>query len=152
MRAAAAGLLYFALVFAAGAVLGVARRFAVEAGLDATAAVLIELPLMLALSWWVCRWLIARLAVPGEMTSRLLMGGLAFVLLMAAELVLTLFALGGTVASHIAACRAPPVTNRWNGVGHANTVPPSEAGAASAGAGSGTTSRSCSHQKRASTA
>lgn len=107
MRAAVAGVLYFALVFTAGAVLGVARRFSVEAGLDLTAAVLIELPVMLAVSWGVCRWLVARLAVPGDMTSRLVMGGLAFVLLMAAELSLTLVALGGTFASHLAAYRSP---------------------------------------------
>lgn len=107
MRAAVAGILYFALVFAAGAVLGVVRRLAVEAGLDMTAAVLIELPVMLALSWWTCRWLLSRLAVPGDMTSRLVMGWLAFVLLMAAELALTLVALGGTFASHLAAYRAP---------------------------------------------
>lgn len=107
MRAAAAGFLYFALVFAAGAVLGVARRFAVEAGLDMLAAVLIELPVMLAVSWWVCRRLVSRLAVPGDVASRLIMGGLAFVLLMAAELALTVFALGGTFASHLAAYRSP---------------------------------------------
>jgi hypothetical protein len=107
MRTAVAGVLYFALVFVAGAVLGIARRLAVEAGLEATAAVLIELPVMLAISWWACRWLLSRLVLPGDMTSRLVMGGLAFVLLMAAELALTLFALGGTVASHLAAYRAP---------------------------------------------
>lgn len=107
MRAAAAGLLYFAIVFAAGAMLGAARMFVVEPGLGAMAAVLIELPLMVAVSWCICRWLFARLAVPGDTASRLVMGGLAFILLMVAELALTLFALEGTVASHLAAYRTP---------------------------------------------
>lgn len=107
MRAAAAGFLYFALVFAVGAVLGVARRSGIDAGLGATAAVLVELPLMIAASWYLCRWIVGGLAVPEDIASRLLMGGLAFALLMAAELALTLFALGGTFASHLAAYRTP---------------------------------------------
>ena len=195
MRAAAAGLLYFAIVFAAGAMLGAARMFVVEPGLGAMAAVLIELPLMVAVSWCICRWLFARLA---------------FILLMVAELALTLFALEGTVASHLAAYRTPaalvglagqlafavmPLAVRrssgrrvggegvtladlgrdhggqerigvpaqrfdragravdiQNRLDHANTAPLNEDGPDSAPSRSGTTSRSCSHQKTASTA
>lgn len=107
MRAGIAGLSYFGLIFVLGAMFGPLRLLVLRPLLGAVPAVLLELPFMLAASWFVCSWLIGQLKVPGDGWSRLTMGGIAFILLMAAELALTVFAAGGTVASHLAAYRSP---------------------------------------------
>jgi hypothetical protein len=104
-RAFSAGALYFLLIFLLGMVLGTIRILLLEPRLGAVPSVLLELPFMLAASWFVCGWLIRYLAVPAAASSRLAMGATAFVLLMAAELGLSLFAVGGTVAGHFAAYR-----------------------------------------------
>jgi hypothetical protein len=104
---AAAGLAYFALVFAAGTILGIARVLLVAPHLGAAGAVLVELPLMLGLSWVACRTVVRRLAVPGRRPARLAMGATAFALLMVAELVLDMLVNGASLASHFAALWAP---------------------------------------------
>jgi len=107
MRAAAAGCAYFALVFLVGALLGPLRIFVATPWVGPVAAVLIELPLLLAASWLICTRLASHCAVPTAARSRLVMGGVAFALLMVAEFALTIFVLGGTAASHFARYRAP---------------------------------------------
>jgi len=101
-RAIAAGALYFLLIFLLGTALGTVRVLLIEPRLGTVPSVLLELPFMLTASWFVCGWLIRYLAVPGTASSRLAMGAAAFALLMAAELALSLFAVGGTVAGHFA--------------------------------------------------
>ncbi|MEQ9487368.1 MAG: hypothetical protein RIM72_00060 [Alphaproteobacteria bacterium] len=101
-RAAAAGAAYFGAVFAIGFVLGTLRVFIVMPAVGETAAVAIELPVILTLSWLVCRWLIVRVVVAPELAPRLVMGGLAFGMLMAAELGLSAFVFGRTFADHLA--------------------------------------------------
>jgi hypothetical protein len=70
--------------------------------LGETTAVLFELPIMLALSWIVCRWLARHFDVPKAVTARLTMGFLAFALLMTAETALSIFGFGRTLAQHLA--------------------------------------------------
>jgi len=84
-RRALAGLAYFALVFLLGSMLGIIRILLVAPLLGPIGATLVELPIMLLLSWLICRALVRGLAVPAETGARLLMGGLAFLLLMIAE-------------------------------------------------------------------
>ena len=74
-RAATAGLAYFAVVFVAGVALGVTRVLFIVPTFDATVAVLIELPIILALSWIACRRLIVRLEVSATTYARLAMAG-----------------------------------------------------------------------------
>ncbi len=95
-----AGSAYFAGVFALGFALGVPRTLLLEPAIGATAAVLVELPLILGFSWWWCRRLLARrmLGVGG----RALMGGSAFALLMLAELALSTLLAGRTPGEHFA--------------------------------------------------
>ncbi len=101
-RAAAAGAAYFGAVFVIGFVLGTLRVFIVMPVVGEPASVAIELPVILTLSWVACRWLIARVDVAPELAPRLVMGGIAFGMLMAAELGLSAFVFGRTFADHLA--------------------------------------------------
>jgi hypothetical protein len=88
-----AGLAYAAIAFGAGFILGALRLFLVVPRLGVTVAVLLEAPVMLALSWWVCRWCVARFRVAASWEARLLMGVVALLGLQLAEISLaaTLF-------------------------------------------------------------
>lgn len=99
-RAIAAGALYFLLVFLLGMALGTIRVLLIEPRVGTVASVVLELPFMLGASWFVCGWLIRYLSVPAAVASRAAMGGLAFLLLMGAELGLSLFAVGGSAREH----------------------------------------------------
>ncbi len=96
-----AGVAYFATVFLAGFVLGTVRVLFLMPRMSEVAAVLIELPIMLALSWVISRWWIARLGVPAIMAARLTMGGLAFALLMIAELGVSVLLLDRSLSEHL---------------------------------------------------
>ncbi len=80
-----AGLVYFAVVFAAGFALGVPRTLVLEARVGELGAVLVEMPVILAVCWWSAGRVARRFAVPGDVRARVAMGGAAFALLMAAE-------------------------------------------------------------------
>jgi len=102
-----AGALAFAIVFAAGFVLGTARVLWVVPRVGPLGAVLLELPVMLALSWWAVRLAVRRLAVPGDVAARLAMGGFAFALLIGAETLLGVLAFGRSPAGQWQALLAP---------------------------------------------
>uniref|UniRef100_UPI001969E8F8 hypothetical protein n=1 Tax=Sandarakinorhabdus rubra TaxID=2672568 RepID=UPI001969E8F8 len=91
------GLRYFAGVFAVGFALGTIRTLWLAPAIGELAAVAVELPVMLAASWWWCRRLLARR--PLDTAGRAVMGGTAFLWLMAAELGLSL-AFGRTAGEH----------------------------------------------------
>jgi hypothetical protein len=78
-----AALRYFAIVFSVGFILGAVRTLAVTPRIGATAAVLIELPLILGASWFVATRIV-RQERPAP-AAALAMGTLAFLLLMIAE-------------------------------------------------------------------
>jgi hypothetical protein len=101
------GLVYFALVFALGFLLGTLRTFFVR---DAPSGgrllgVLIELPIMLSASWFLCRTVIRRFAVAPTVVARAVMGGLAFALLLLAELAVGALLFGRTPSEHFALYR-----------------------------------------------
>jgi hypothetical protein len=75
---------------------------------DPVTAVILELPIMLTLSWLACRWLIARFDVPVSFSARLVMGGLAFMTLMIAELGVSIFGFGRTLSVHLEQYRQLP--------------------------------------------
>jgi hypothetical protein len=109
LRAANAGLAYFAVVFAAGSVIGVLRVPFVTPRLGETGAVLFELPVMLALSWWVCRRLTTSLGVSSARSARVAMGGVALVLLLIAEFGIAIFAFGRAATDHLQHYRELPM-------------------------------------------
>lgn len=80
-----AGLLYFAVVFAAGFVLGTVRVLAIVPLIGARTAELVEFPVMLLVSFVAARWIIRKLTIPPTFYARLGMGTVALILLLAAE-------------------------------------------------------------------
>jgi hypothetical protein len=97
-----AGLLYFVAVFAVGFVLGAIRVTWLVPRLGALTAVAIELPLMLAASWGLCGVILRRWPVAAGLAPRLVMGGVAFALLMAVEFALAVWGFGQTPAAYAA--------------------------------------------------
>jgi len=106
VRPVLAGIAYWAMVFALGFVLGTLRVLWLAPALGLVAATVIELPVMLAASWWAARWLLRRFAIRTG-GAALAMGALAFVLLMAAELALGVAAFGQTPAQWLAGLAEP---------------------------------------------
>ena len=105
-RAIQAGVTYFLTVFAIGFALGTIRVLLVIPRIGETNAVLLELPLMLALSWLVCGWLVRHFVVTQAIPQRLAMGAIAFALLLLAELAVSVLGLGRTPAEHLASYQA----------------------------------------------
>lgn len=101
MRSGNAGVAYFLIAFTAGFLIGAVRVTLLVPQLGMLGAVLIELPIMLAISWVTCRWVIARYAVADTMIDRLAMGAVAFALLMVAELGLSVMLFNQTVMDHL---------------------------------------------------
>lgn len=95
-----AGTLYFAIIFAVGFLLGAIRIFILSPYFGETLAVVIELPFILALSWSVCSHLIIRFQVSSAWMSRIIMGSLAFGLLMTAEMALSIIGFDRAIVEH----------------------------------------------------
>lgn len=107
--AAAAGTGYFAAVFAAGFALGILRVFALVPKLGEMWAVLAELPVMLLISWFACRWIVAKAQLALRISDRLIMGGTAFAVLMAAEIGISIIGFGRTIQDHFSHYTSVPV-------------------------------------------
>jgi hypothetical protein len=93
-RAALAALCYFVGVFALGFVAGTVRQLLLVPQMGEAVAVFLELPVMLGASWLLSRTLSEHFRLGRAAGPRLLMGGLAFLLLMAAEFALGILLMG----------------------------------------------------------
>lgn len=80
-----AGTVYFALVFVVGFGLGTLRVLVVAPRVGVAWAVVLELPVILTVSWILCSWIVRRFDVPARVRPRLAMGLVALALLIAAE-------------------------------------------------------------------
>ncbi len=107
-RAGLVGVFYFIIVFAAGFAFGTLRTLVMTPRLGETAAVALELPLLLLFSWVAARRLIGACRVEGSLAARLVMGAVAFALLMLAELALGLFAFGRALPEQAASWMTLP--------------------------------------------
>ncbi|MFN8521587.1 MAG: hypothetical protein U0821_00585 [Chloroflexota bacterium] len=96
------GCVYFLVVFGAGMVLGTVRTLLVAPRLGEAAAVALELPIMLAISWIASSKTVRYFGVPGTTPARVLTGGLALLLLLCAEVGVSVIAFGRTVSAHFA--------------------------------------------------
>ena len=91
-RIAAFACIYFALVFAAGFVLGTARVLLLEPRIGVRAAELLEMPVMLLVIFLAARFVVGRMPAAATRSSYLAAGfiGLALLLMFEATLVLGL--------------------------------------------------------------
>jgi len=85
MKAASAGASYFATTFVVGFLFGTIRTLFLVPRVGDVAAVSIEAPLILGVSWVAAGICLRLFSVPKHLISRLSMGGIAFILLMLAE-------------------------------------------------------------------
>ena len=85
---------YFAGVFACGVVLGTIRIFVLLPRMEEIWALLLELPVILTLSWLIAGRITKARPGLGTLPARLGMGGWAFALLMLAEYLLATTAMG----------------------------------------------------------
>ena len=90
---------YWAVVFAAGFILGTLRVLALAPVFGEVASVALEIPVMLAVSWIASRGICRRLKLPTRLAPRFVMGGVAFALLITTELMLSVYAFGQTVGA-----------------------------------------------------
>jgi hypothetical protein len=97
-----AGLLYFALVFGAGFVLGPLRILWVVPRFGTRMAELMETPIMFVVIFVSARWIVRRLAVPFTPSRRLGMGCVALALLLVAEFTLVLWLRGLSISDYLA--------------------------------------------------
>lgn len=95
-----AGLRYFVPVFAIAFVVGTLRTLVVAPRTGDVVAVLIEVPLILLVSWWVCRR-VAKGVSPRPL-PRLAMGATAFALLMVTEFAMSVWLFGRPPAAFLA--------------------------------------------------
>ncbi len=102
MQVMEAGVLYFALVFGAGFVLGTIRTLWVVPHFGTRRAELMEMPIMLAATIVAARWTVQRLSVPMIWTARLEMGCMALVLMLIAEFGFVLWIRGLSIKKYFA--------------------------------------------------
>jgi hypothetical protein len=98
-----AGLVYGAIIFVFGVVLGTLREVVLAPLIGRDTVVLVEGPLILLVAWFVAWWLIRGHGVPALAGHRLAMGAMAFAVLMSGEAAVAVFGYGRTLAMHLAA-------------------------------------------------
>ncbi len=99
-----AGGAYFAVVFACAFVLGVVRVTVVAPRLGPTAAVMLETPIVLTISWLAC----GRIGLGLDLGARAVMGAAAFVLLMTVEFAMSILLFGQSAAAWLSALATTP--------------------------------------------
>jgi hypothetical protein len=102
MQILKAGVLYFALVFGAGFVLGPIRILWIVPRFGTRMAELIETPIMLVVTIVAGRWIVRRLAVPSTPSCRLGIGCVALGLMLIAEFTLVLWLRGLSISEYLA--------------------------------------------------
>ncbi|MDP5102790.1 MAG: hypothetical protein NWP98_02585 [Erythrobacter sp.] len=106
MKLLRAAIAYWAMVFALGFVLGTIRVTWVVPLVGLMPATALELPIILAASWFAAGWLVRRFAIVSA-GEALTIGALAFATLMAAECALAAALMGQAPAQWLADLRQP---------------------------------------------
>jgi len=99
IKAAAA---YFAYVFGAGFVLGAIRVPFLVPRVGVRTAELIEMPFMALVIWFAAHGVVSRFAVAPKASVRLVVGFVALVFVLAAELLLSILVQGQSLTEYIA--------------------------------------------------
>jgi ABC-type uncharacterized transport system permease subunit len=92
---------YFAAVFATGFVLGTVRVLMTAPAIGEAWATVLELPVMLAASWFLCAWTIAKFDVAPRAGVRAGMGLLALLHLLTAETALGVAGFGRSLDAQL---------------------------------------------------
>src|SRR5438067_1551096 len=103
-----AGIAYAIVIFLIGFGLGTFRVLLLIPQVGETVAVSLETPLMLAASWFVCRWCVDLLDVPGRVGARAVMGVVAFTVLVSAEFIFAVLVFGRSTAQFFATYASVP--------------------------------------------
>lgn len=103
-----AGCVYALTVFTIGFALGTIRVLLLVPRLGATTAVLLEVPLMLAVSWKMSRRSAKNFGLLSDANAALLMGAIAFVILIFAELGTAMLFFHCTVGQYLASFWSAP--------------------------------------------
>jgi len=101
-RVLRASLVYFALTFGAGFVLGPLRILFLVPRVGARTAELIEMPVMIGITWLAARWVTRTFSVPPERGPRLSMGVMTGTLLLLTEFTFVLPLRGLTLEEYFA--------------------------------------------------
>jgi hypothetical protein len=109
MQILKAGVLYFAVVFGAGFLLGPIRILWIAPRLGTGVAELLEAPIMFVITVVAAR-IVRRFALPPTPSSRLGMGGIALSLLLTAEFTLVIWLRGLSIREYLAG-RDPVAAN-----------------------------------------
>jgi hypothetical protein len=96
-----AGWVYFGMIYTLGFLMGAVRETWIAPRFGGFWPRMAEMPVMLAASWFAAWWVVNRYGLETRF-ERFVMGLSAFVLLMAGEALVSLFAMGRTFAQHIA--------------------------------------------------
>jgi hypothetical protein len=97
-----AGVFYFALVFAAGFVLGTIRTVWIVPRVGMRTAELMETPIMFAVTILAARWVARRFLLPPTVATRLAVGFIALGLLLITEFTVVLWLRGLTIREYFA--------------------------------------------------
>lgn len=101
MKILKTGLLYFAIVFGAGLVLGVIRTVWVVPSVGTRTAELIEMPFMLAVIILAAKFVTRHCDIAPAQLDRLCVGIVAFVMLLATEFTVVLWLRGLSIAEYV---------------------------------------------------
>lgn len=102
MRVMSSGLVYFAMVFAAGFAMGILRVLVLVPRLGDRLSELLEMPLMLVVIVLSARFVVRRFDVSCSITTRLVIGFFALALLVGAELFLVTILQDQSLVQYIA--------------------------------------------------
>ena len=97
-----AGVLYFAIVFGAGFVLGVIRYTLIAPRVGARIAELAEAPVMITVSYFAARFLVSKFALPYSVPLRLTMGLTGLFLMLIAEFGIVLWLRSASFSEYLA--------------------------------------------------
>lgn len=103
-----AGIIFSVLVFLVGSLLGTIRELYLVPRFGQELAVLIELPVILAISWNACGVVLRHVPVPAAIGPRFVMGAVALGLLLLAEIALATIGFGQSIAAIFARYATAP--------------------------------------------
>jgi hypothetical protein len=102
MQIVKVGVLYFALAFGAGVLLGTIRVLWLVPRIGIRMAELMEAPIMFVVTVLAARWGVRFIAIPATASKRLAVGCVALALLLTAEFTVVLWLQGLTISRYLA--------------------------------------------------